>query len=807
MIYNIKEIIPIYGKDKNVLLMKSGSIAIGFKLELPEIFTLHEKQYNEIISNLGKNLYALIPENTVIQFQYIYKTKKNNSDYLKDKTFLEKSTKKHFKNRKYLNQDLFVYFILPEIASYKSSYSSFVIKSKKKNVDFKISTITDFYEKINKATDTLSSYDYFSFKELTEEETEQNIKDYFNFSSNSYSDLIREKSKLTYGEKEIKIYSLSDIDSLKDGDNKTVKIDNERSTDMSKFFRPITNSFGLEFSQDHIVNLVIYYDNQINWKSKLENQTKQLIGARLLSAKNEKNAEINQEFLNDVEDHNKKIVRFHYSIMVWDDNKEHLKKKTDYIESSFNKIGVKPYEVKYDLFFYLIGLFPGNADRLPQQETVLTYDEYPFLFFNPETNYKRDNQGFVFNDRLSQLPVMVDVFDTPYKTKLIDNRNFVVIAPTGGGKSFLLKHVLRQFIEEENTKTVVINIGGDDKIAKTYKNDSSYIVYKEGKSLNVNPFYIENQILTAEKIEFLIDFIEILWKNGQEMNNDERSTVEILIIEYYNAVPRNQSGFKINKEEALMNIKGFFTYIENTNETKSKEYALINLKSLLLNLKKFAVGSYSNLFMSGKPENNENKRYVEFELDNIKDHKILFPIFGMLISDLTFNTMWKTDGTKKMFFIDEAWKILEKPGMASLLKYLYKTIRKFTGAVGIAVQQITDIPDDAMGSAIIGNTAVKYLLNHSNNMNVVPVLKDRLSLSEQQTSMLLSLRNKIKGKFPHTEFLLILGNYAKVLRLEVSKEELVIAESDKEKLDKFNKLYEKHNEIEPTVREYIKLYS
>ena len=76
--------------------------------------------------------------------------------------------------------------------------------------------------------------------------------------------------------------------------------------------------------------------------------------------------------------------------------------------------------------------------------------------------------------------------------------------------------------------------------------------------------------------------------------------------------------------------------------------------------------------------------------------------------------MWADEGYKD-FFIDECWKILEKPGMALLLKYLYKTIRKFDGAVGIAVQQITDLVGDiVVEKAILGNCSIKYVLRHKN---------------------------------------------------------------------------------------------
>ena len=49
------------------------------------------------------------------------------------------------------------------------------------------------------------------------------------------------------------------------------------------------------------------------------------------------------------------------------------------------------------------------------------------------------------------------------------------------------------------------------------KDEASYITYKEGEPLPVNPFYIVDKI-TNGKIEFLIDFIWLLW--GLELGAD-----------------------------------------------------------------------------------------------------------------------------------------------------------------------------------------------------------------------------------------------------------------------------------------------
>jgi len=805
--YNINDIIPVAAIDDNVLLLNSGSVAICYKMEVPEIFTLHADDINNIIDILSKSIYSNIPEETVIHFQWDYIKKKFDPKTLKNNTFLEKATIKHFKNRVYLEQSLYVYFILPKVASYKNNYGSFKISYSGKEVKYKTEQIKTFYEAINKGTNNISSHEYFNFVALTETETENLIKSYFTFNSKVNTDLILDKKGFRYGDKELHIYSLCEMENQADGEIPIAIVNSDRSTDKSKFYRPFVSCFGLELNIEHRVNLIIYYDNQSYWKKQIEQKIAKLNGTALMGRQNLHNAQINEEFLSGVENDNLKIVRYHYSIMFWEEDPILAKKMDNKISGLFDVLGLKPYKPIEDSYLYLLGTFPGNADMMPLSETILSYDSYPFLFFNPEQNYNSDNDGFIFNDRLTQLPILIDTFHKPYLTKEIENRNFLIIAPSGGGKSFLAKSNLRQFVEKGNTKTVVINIGGDSKIAKTYHKESLYYIYEEGKALEVNPFYIYNNNINTDKIEFLIDFIAILWKNGEELSNDERSVLNEVFIDFYNLKDANDEIInKTNLEKGKMNVRGFYQFLVDNSKNYQNE-KLINIDSLLINLKKYAVGSYANLFTQGEPAKIEGKSYIEFELDNIKDHPILFPIFGMLISDLTFNTIWKQDGTKKMFFIDEAWKVLEKKGMASLLKYLYKTIRKFDGSVGIAVQQITDIPDNKLGRAIIGNSSIKYLLEHSNAVSSdIPDLQRRLSLSDKTISLLLSVRKNFKGKYPHTEFLLDMGSTSKVLRLEVCKEAFIIYDSDKNNTANFYKLFEKHKDVELAINEYKQLY-
>lgn len=81
-------------------------------------------------------------------------------------------------------------------------------------------------------------------------------------------------------------------------------------------------------------------------------------------------------------------------------------------------------------------------------------------------------------------------------------------------------------------------------------------------------------------------------------------------------------------------------------------------------------GEYDYLLNSDKQLDLLSKRLVIFELDNIKDHKILFPIVTLIIMETFINKMRRLQGVRKVILIEEAWKAIAKEGMAEYLKYL-----------------------------------------------------------------------------------------------------------------------------------------
>ena len=137
----------------------------------------------------------------------------------------------------------------------------------------------------------------------------------------------------------------------------------------------------------------------------------------------------------------------------------------------------------------------------------------------------------------------------------------------------------------------------------------------------------------------------------------------------------------------------FNSFYDHVNETDIEGAEMFfNKKSFLFSTSDFyQEGDYDYILNSNDKMDFLQKRFIVFELDNVKDHPILFPLIIMLLIETIMDKIRNLTNVKKSIFIDECWKPLSQGEMVGFIKYLYKTIRKFYGEIAIATQDIEDI--------------------------------------------------------------------------------------------------------------------
>ena len=239
--------------------------------------------------------------------------------------------------------------------------------------------------------------------------------------------------------------------------------------------------------------------------------------------------------------------------------------------------------------------------------------------------------------------------------------------------------MVRQYFEQ-GTHVLLVDTGNSYQglcnliNARTQGEDGIYLTYEEDNPISFNPFFVEDGVFDIEKKEAIKTLILTLWKR------DDEPPTRAEEVALSNAV--NLFLEKIRSDRSIVpSFNTFYEFIRDEYQeilkmkrTREKDFDVFNFLNVLEPY--YRGGEYDFLLNSDRQLDLLNKRFIVFELDNIKDNKVLFPVVTIIIMETFINKMRKLKGIRKMILLEEAWKAISKEGMAEYLKYLFKTQEK-----------------------------------------------------------------------------------------------------------------------------------
>lgn len=305
---------------------------------------------------------------------------------------------------------------------------------------------------------------------------------------------------------------------------------------------------------------------------------------------------------------------------------------------------------------------------------------------------------------------------------------------------------------------------------KTKGEDGVYFTYTEDNPIAFNPFYTDDGVFDIEKRESIKTLILTLWKRDDEPPTRSEE------VALSNAV----SGYieRIRQSDDYPSFNGFYEYVRGDykkvlkeKQVREKDFDLANFLNVLEPY--YKGGEYDYLLNSNKQLDMLFKRFIVFEIDAIKDHKILFPIVTIIIMEVFINKMRRLKGVRKLILIEEAWKAIAKEGMAEYIKYLFKTVRKFFGEAIVVTQEVDDIiQSPIVKESIINNSDCKILLDQRKYMNKFDDIQAMLGLTEKEKSQILSINmNNDASRLYKEVWIGLGGTHSAVYATEVSLEE------------------------------------
>jgi len=299
-----------------------------------------------------------------------------------------------------------------------------------------------------------------------------------------------------------------------------------------------------------------------------------------------------------------------------------------------------------------------------------------------------------------------------------------------------------------------------------------YFTYSEENPIRFNPFFIaEDDVLDIETKESIKTLLVALWKSEEEsFSRSEYVALSNAIQMYYEKLKQHPDLFPcFNTFYDFLNQD--FVPALKKDGVKEKDFDISNFLYVLRPY--YKGGEYDYLLNAQENLNILHERLVIFEIDAIKDSKILFPVCTIIVMQTFINKMRKLKGVRKMILIEEAWKALMKEGFAEYIKYLFKTVRKFFGEAIVVTQEVEDIiASPIVKQAIINNSDCKILLDQSKYQNKFDQIQDLLGLTEKEKALVLSVNKANDPKRKYKEVFISLGGvHSKVYRTEVSPEE------------------------------------
>lgn len=778
----LDEILPIMDVEHDCILSKQGDITVVFKAELPELFTLSDQEY-EAFHQAWVKAIKVLPKYTVFHKQDWFLQSGHQPDFTKEDTsFLNRASERFFNERPFLDHSCYILLTKkPEgRKSASSMFSNLLRKSVVPEETLKPGLLQDFIDSTGQFKRIMEDSGFVKLTRLREKDLRSEnrkaglIERYCYLSGRSDSFLMNDISfdeGMCVGDKYCQLYTLGDAADLPALCGSRINYD-KYSTDRTKFSVGFASTLGQLLPCNHIYNQYLFIEDAQKTIQKLESKRLRLQSLSSYSRENSIARDATNDFLNEAIGQQRLPIKAHFNVLVWTDDKEELKDLKNMVSSALAQMDAAAKQETIGAPQIFWAGIPGNAADFPMNDTFDTFAEQGTCFLNMETGYRSSlsPMGIRLGDRLTGKPVHVDISDEPMKMGICTNRNKFILGPSGSGKSFFTNHMVRSYYEQ-GTHIVLVDVGHSYKGLCDMVN-GYYFTYTEDNPIRFNPFYIgEGDSLDTEKKESIKTLLLALWKKDDEaFKRSEYVALSNAISGYYEYLSKHEDCFPCF-DTFYAFLRDEYTKVLESDRVKEKDFDIDNFLYVLRPY--YAGGEFDYLLNATENLNLLQERFIVFELDNIKDHPILFPTVTIIIMEVFINKMRKLKGIRKMILIEEAWKALMKEGFAEYIKYLFKTVRKFFGEAIVVTQEVEDIiSSPIVKQAIINNSDCKILLDQSKYQNKFDQIQELLGLTEKEKALVLSVNKANDPTKKYKEVFISLGGMlSKVYRTEVSLEE------------------------------------
>lgn len=330
------------------------------------------------------------------------------------------------------------------------------------------------------------------------------------------------------------------------------------------------------------------------------------------------------------------------------------------------------------------------------------------------------------------------------------NKNLLIAAESGSGKSFLANELLFAYASE-GAQIWVIDVGRSyEKLCETMKGD--FIHFGEEVDICLNPFTRVHPDEFDEDEDALVALICAMASPTGTLTDWQVSEIKRVLRDLW-AVHKNALSID-NIADAC---------------SKSDDRRLQDVGTQLYAFT--SKGAYGKYF-AGPSNVSFRSNFTVLELDDLQGRKHLRQVVLLqLIFQIQQEVFLGERNRKKILFIDEAWQLLSEGEVAVFIEHAYRKFRKYGGSVAIATQSLNDLYQNKTGQAIAENSSSMYLLGQTEETVESIKRSGRLTMSDGGFSNLKTVHTVggiyselfIKSKSGMGIGRLIVGDFQKLL--------------------------------------------
>lgn len=802
--YPIYDILPD-SEGHGLIIGNNGSLSYVIRLLEPEVFSLYK---DEIERRHGVFMQALshMPDNSFVHKQDVFCKSSYKASGL-EYSYLASADASHFADREYLKHACVLCFTLSGLKSLSEAYTKNGLSYKESLINEDVERLSDFLSAVQFAINNISSLRGIDVLFMGVDE----LKKYVFSSANFYEERgiadIHFSEEISAGKFHARMFAITDEEFFSATEYDVAEKDYSVSLDKSELYMSISEDFGgIHFNFNHVYNQVLYFYSDKILKDKLRKNLDDHI-----SNKGWDKVGIPPKItaltslVDDINDRKDILCYAYYSIMLWDDDKVALAQAEKKLKEKMDVHNINYYIPGYGNLADIYGAgIVGCTASIDIKYMFLTSLALASCFLCHYSTFRDDPEGIYFNDRLTQIPLKKDIWDS--KNRRIKARNSVVIAPTGSGKSFLTNNIIYQLLDQGFT-VVGVEFGNSFKqLCYLYPDISIHIEYDPSMPLGINPFDLEGLPMTQEKEDALITLCLRFWRKPDA---DANLTVALrkLLALYYKKVGIGHS------------FQGFYSFLtEKDNYQRLCEE--IDLKETYFDIDSFSHvcsefmpgGAFANLCAAdGVAGGLSNKRFIHFELTKVKANPFVASVVMSLLFDVINNKILSNPAKRGYIVFDEYAETAQMKSTSSLdvnihqtVAFFYQKIRKENGAVMTIIQSPVQLPDNEYTKGIIANTQLLYVLEATEVVYDAIINTFKIK-NQSHINQMKSIQNNYSCTHPYSECWIRFGeNYALTVRLEASRRKYLAFQTQGEIRSRLDELYQENGrDMKAAIEQYI----